>query len=398
MVVEGDFKVELVHAETKQPFPEHYKDGQTYVEVEVGAEYYISYQRIGTSSINKNRFISNGYVDGKNLGWRSTYGSHDLDIAPRFGGSSTSTYEGQHRTQVKTALIFSSKGIGNQEVSPRQREPFTSPMMGKIEFKLSDTIGRRKRKLRNRRSEISELTEDEVYYGVTGDNSKKEVRSRLGKTSDATHTTITSTHKYKRGDLFQTITLNYCTVPGLISVGILPTGPAVASFTGTSGGDYQQNVDSKAMHYDLTKLDNVDQYGTISTTTGTGDSKPCGRGDSSKRQRRLADGGGGGGGGGGRTRESKPTQRPVCYDLTKADDSSHIHETKRQRQTIAGNKKTSLPTHYDLTKLKREDLKNTSNRAASTSADCAATPPPSPPQKKSSNIYLQKTCHRNVTK
>lgn len=46
MVVQGNFKVELIDATTKQPFKEHTSKGKTYAEVEPDAEYFI---RITTS-------------------------------------------------------------------------------------------------------------------------------------------------------------------------------------------------------------------------------------------------------------------------------------------------------------------------------------------------------------
>jgi hypothetical protein len=41
----SNFCVQLVEAETKHPFKEHYKDGHTYVEVEPKAQYFIKIQR-----------------------------------------------------------------------------------------------------------------------------------------------------------------------------------------------------------------------------------------------------------------------------------------------------------------------------------------------------------------
>ena len=65
MVFGGDFKAALVDARTKQPFLEHYRDGQAYVEVEPDVEYYVSLQRIQTSL---GGVIVTCKVDGKDLG------------------------------------------------------------------------------------------------------------------------------------------------------------------------------------------------------------------------------------------------------------------------------------------------------------------------------------------
>ena len=67
MVVYRGFSVQLVDAETKEPFKEFSKDNKHYAEVEPGAEYFIRLQRVagGTSSIVRSSFT----VDGVDLGY-----------------------------------------------------------------------------------------------------------------------------------------------------------------------------------------------------------------------------------------------------------------------------------------------------------------------------------------
>ena len=67
MVIAGDFKVQLVKADTKKPFKEQTKNGQTYVEVEPEVEYYISIQMLGIA--RSGDLIARCLVDGKRTGW-----------------------------------------------------------------------------------------------------------------------------------------------------------------------------------------------------------------------------------------------------------------------------------------------------------------------------------------
>lgn len=46
MVVQGDFEVQLVNAQTKVPFPEHGRGTETFVETEPGLEYYAAIRRV----------------------------------------------------------------------------------------------------------------------------------------------------------------------------------------------------------------------------------------------------------------------------------------------------------------------------------------------------------------
>ena len=73
----GDFTVELVAADSKQPFREHTaEDGQVYAEVEPDMDYYIAVQtKVGGVKMCY-------FVDGVYLGYRTNYTS------PTIGASS----------------------------------------------------------------------------------------------------------------------------------------------------------------------------------------------------------------------------------------------------------------------------------------------------------------------
>ena len=69
MVVAGKFKVEVVYAETKIPFKEHTAttDGDTYVEVEPDAEYFVDIE-----SKSEDPVVAYIRIDGKDLGYNVT--------------------------------------------------------------------------------------------------------------------------------------------------------------------------------------------------------------------------------------------------------------------------------------------------------------------------------------
>jgi hypothetical protein len=67
MVVVGDTEIKIVWADTKTPFPEHHKDGATYIEVEPDADYFVHIKRV---SVNFPAPIACCVdIDGQNLGW-----------------------------------------------------------------------------------------------------------------------------------------------------------------------------------------------------------------------------------------------------------------------------------------------------------------------------------------
>jgi hypothetical protein len=85
MVIQGDFKVELVEANSKTPFKEHYHNGKTFVEVEPKVNFLIRRQRIETTL--KEDFIIEAFVDGKDLGWGCEYiGVPKTDKTPFYDG------------------------------------------------------------------------------------------------------------------------------------------------------------------------------------------------------------------------------------------------------------------------------------------------------------------------
>jgi hypothetical protein len=196
----GDFTVELVAADTKQPFTEHTApDGQVYAEVEPDVDYFISLSRsVGVGSARAIIF-----VDGVNLGYNAGVGSK-----PEYKGS----WERRDGREKMSALRFT---------KTRQEVGVTANMLtGKVEVKFYG-LGEKVYDVENFTS--AELTADSTLGG------KKCIKS----TTSGSHHTIDCTpnhnrgYVYKTGEYLCTITLNYCSALGLIYNKILPPPPAL---------------------------------------------------------------------------------------------------------------------------------------------------------------------------
>jgi hypothetical protein len=211
MVVEGDFKIELVDAQTKAPYKEHNKDGKTYAEVEPDAEYLISIQRIRAVSFGDKNIFVRFNVDGKRLSWVTGYDSDYIDTEPVFYG----LYESQDGVASSRALRFVKPEILDGTGSASTNEP----MIGNIEVTTYEEVytcadnSRRQDKLGIMEAATVSSTSSE------GLSKAKFVRSAAGETMHLM--TVTSTKSVK-GAMLETIMLHYCTVPGLIRVGVLP--------------------------------------------------------------------------------------------------------------------------------------------------------------------------------
>jgi hypothetical protein len=195
----GDFTVELVAADTKQPFTEHTApDGQVYAEVEPDVDYFISLSR----SVGVGAAKATIFVDGVNLGYDA-----NVTTYPFCRGS----WERKDGRDTMTALRFS---------KTRQEVGVTPNMLtGKVEVKFYGWGERFYDETKNYKS--PELTAESTLGG------KKCIKSTTG----GSHHTIDCTNKkgyaYKLGEYLCTITLNYCSALGLIYNKILPPPPAL---------------------------------------------------------------------------------------------------------------------------------------------------------------------------
>jgi hypothetical protein len=206
MVQSGDFKIELVYADTKMPFKEHTKDGKIFVEVEPDVEYFLSIQQNGTSRGGVT--LLNFSVDGKNLGFE------------------------QRNTRCTDEPTY--KGIWSREngVSTMKALKFTKPLisqdgtnvtrgllMGKVEIMMYDGI---RNGYKDHQKDItSTFTAAAVDINQSGLAKKKSLRSGEGEITETKNLSTKRRPNYKRGTPFDTVTRNHCTALGLMEVGVL---------------------------------------------------------------------------------------------------------------------------------------------------------------------------------
>ena len=215
MVIAGDFKVELVDANTKEPFKERSKDGMTYVESKEGVCYFISIQKLGIANIQP--LVARCLVDGLRLGWQRNFSVGEVDNVPQYNGSCTFEYEdGTLKREIKNSLVFSKPAMTN------------GMAIGKIEFQIfaqEEPIYDKTR--RSKTSEIDRWSKGVSLSSSVKDDVSIQVCSKIGSTSDAFERIDNGkyTTTYKRGALLQTITLKYCSSPCLVKAGVIAVSP-----------------------------------------------------------------------------------------------------------------------------------------------------------------------------
>jgi hypothetical protein len=177
MVVQGDFTILLVNADSKEPFKEHTKNGKVYVEAEPGAEYFISVQRTGNATA-EDRVLAY-FVDEVDLNFRRTF-LGDLSMSePKLEGFWSRT----DGVESSRALKFFA-GEGSECVT------------GKVEIKVFEGLDPRKL----------------GFFDFC-------VQARL--TAAAVGLSQVPQMVCEAGKLVRTITLHYGSVPELIEAGVL---------------------------------------------------------------------------------------------------------------------------------------------------------------------------------
>ncbi|KAL7454218.1 hypothetical protein ACHAWC_005839 [Mediolabrus comicus] len=195
----GDFTVELVAADTKQPFTEHTApDGQVYAEVEPDVDYFISLSR----SVGLGAAKATIFVDGVNLGYNTGVTSNKV---------CKGSWERKDGRETMTALCFS---------KTRQEVGVTPSMLtGKVEVRFYGLGERYYDDTKNYKS--PELTAESTLGG------KKCIKSTTSGSQHSIPCTSSYGYAYKLGEYLCTITLNYCSALGLIYNKILPPPPAL---------------------------------------------------------------------------------------------------------------------------------------------------------------------------
>jgi hypothetical protein len=224
MVQKGDFTVEIVNADTKEPFLEHKGPApnyETFVEVEPDMEYYIK-----VTGVNLVKAYVHVEVDKVSVGYAETISNH---ICPRFVGCRTSSGD-------IVAFLFAKTHVftGNQEDAVQRC------WTGTVKATFYEHLGTTERHSNTgaswNKGNIG------ATLGVTALNQKKGVCSEQGRTA-LQHGGFSNSTAAKFGALLAIIEMKYCSTVGLINFGVLPK-PSLASIS--SGTDEDCRVIKKA--------------------------------------------------------------------------------------------------------------------------------------------------------
>lgn len=205
MVEHWGFLIRLVEAESKIPFKEHHHEGKTFVEAEPGAEYFIAVSRPRSSELPGTLRL-HFLVDGKNLGY--CRGISKMQNGTRYFG----IRKRENRISTHTGLKFVPPKL---QMGPHVAGPSG---MGKVEIKIHRSIRLATPRIQSDHTQKS-LTPETVGHF---EKVKKVVRSAMG-SYEVSRPSSSEMSKYGTGALVSTVTLYYCTTPGLIKAGVLPT-------------------------------------------------------------------------------------------------------------------------------------------------------------------------------
>ena len=236
MVVAEDFEFKLVsaaaedddHNGVRRSFQEHTgTNGKTYVEVEPDTEYFLSIQKIRSSSSSAQ--VLSFIVDGKDLGFAQTMLPHHVHHPPLLRGIES----GLSGVSTSRALKFVKAAFTTTTGTSTDDGTVTSSRagMGKIEMVVCEGIdvGMVDRSEFNA---ASSFTASSIQMDATTPTSnaditkKKNLRSGVGCSTVSRAKAESKQYRaYAKGVVMYTITLYYCAAPGLIAVGILPKPP-----------------------------------------------------------------------------------------------------------------------------------------------------------------------------
>lgn len=233
MVVVRDFEVRLVEAQSKNPFPEHIGgNGDVYVEVEPGVEYYVAIRRVrnATNAIHGcalSNLCCEFVVDGESLGYITKFRGNQLDAAFTYNGLAHLL---NGVTSNQSLLLLKPK-LGCNETAFQGQTVGRGQILGIVEICVFQAIARG---FQVREDFRSGLEAKEVVF--SGRTKEKTLRSVPGY-----HTQLSSdlqgntpVERFERGNFQYVITLHYCTTPGLITAGILPPFPPPPAPIGSS--------------------------------------------------------------------------------------------------------------------------------------------------------------------
>ena len=134
MVQLGDFSIQLVEPHSKKPFDEHFHDGKTYIEINDGAEYFISVSK-PRAKLFSGTVVLRFYVDGNYLGFNLTYTAACKSLCPKYKGN----WKREEGISTDTAIKFVAPRSCSQkgDESGKLKKP---SRFGKIKVKIFPTF------------------------------------------------------------------------------------------------------------------------------------------------------------------------------------------------------------------------------------------------------------------
>jgi hypothetical protein len=273
MVRQGNFVLEVVYADSKDPFQEHYdaSKGKTYAEVEPDTDYFIRVTNHGAGEV-----IMDYTVDGKSLGFHTF-----------LTGSGRSSYYGLfHRENGRshnTALRFNKLFRAKRNKAPDGE--YEGNWTGCIEVDVREYIPLEGQKVVQDLASNWTSNSEQILAGLDLSSNKKACNSTEGKVKSYSEAQSRFRQNYKKGSKLATLQLHYCSTVGLFAAGILKRPPKpdvsqIRSTIHTNAGDAdndEEDISPKRRrvspdgNVQISKVTRTETYEVLDLTNGDDD-------------------------------------------------------------------------------------------------------------------------------
>jgi hypothetical protein len=274
MVRQGNFVLEVVYADSKDPFQEHYdaSKGKTYAEVEPDTDYFIRVTKHGAREV-----IMDYTVDGKSLGYSTLFIGNEGLSCDR--GLLRMENGRTHYTALRFNKLFRAK---------RNKAPdgdYEGNWTGCIEVDVHEYITLEGQHVFQERSSNWTSNSEQILAGLDLSSNKKACNSTKGKVKSDSKTESRLRQNYKRGSKLATLQLHYCSTVGLFAAGILKRPPKpnvsqIRSTIHTNAGDAdndEEDISSKRRrvssdgNVQISRVTKTEPYEVLDLTNGDDD-------------------------------------------------------------------------------------------------------------------------------
>ena len=225
MVQQGDFSLQLVESASKMPFPEHHHDGKTYAEVEPNVEYFIAMSKPrAQSNASGHIMITQLLVDGTPLNYGLSCSADKLQPIPRYLG----LLQYEHGVSTHVGLKFVTPQV---DLAPSAQTAAAG--IGHVQVHIYEGFHLRPVSL------PTCVVPMDLTAAPTCGAHKKPVRSATG--TCVVPAALMASGGTK-GRLLYTLTLYYCTTPGLVHMGVLPAPQPDAKGNVTHASDKKRHL------------------------------------------------------------------------------------------------------------------------------------------------------------